>query len=449
MRLRNLFVEKQYYKNNLSLAYPVIIANIGQSVVGIVDNIMVGHLGAVELAGASLANVIVMNVMVFGIGIAIGLTPLVGPYYVTRDYRRCANYFQNALSLNGWIGLIIAILMFLFMPLLSHIGQDEAVVAVAKPFFFHLILSIVPFMIFFAFKQFSDGLGNTRISMVITIGCNILNIILNYLLIYGKCGFPEMGATGAAISTLIARSLMPIAFLVYYLTETSYRRYFYLFRRKALKLQTHLKLLKLGLPISTQMVIEMFALSMVALMMGWISAEALAASQIVFSLITMMFMVTDGICVAVTVLISHEVGFRNRGEIVKNYKAGVFMSSVIMFSASMMFMLFGDNIASIFNSDPTVIAIASQLFVVAVFLEVSDGIQATTLGALRGLQDVKYPMVYAAILYSVVNIPIAYLLGFTFGFGGPGIWFGFVISVTLAAILYIRRFIRKVRSLDF
>jgi len=441
MKLGRLLVDKSFYRENLILATPIVLANAGQSLVSVVDNAMVGRLGAEPLAAAAFAGVLVMNVLVFGLGMSYGLTPLVGKAHSTGDHRRAAFLFQNSLSLNTAIGAVLSLGLIAATPLLDHMGQDAAVVKAAKPFYMIAAASIFPYMIFLSFKQFMEGIGNTAVPMVITVGCNILNIFLNWVFIFGKLGAPQMGATGAALSTLISRAVMPVAFYIYLALHRSYRRYFLLFDTRNFTRKCHSQLLAIGTPISLQMVIEMFALSVTAVMMGWLSAEALAANQIVLTVMSFMFMVASGISGAVTVLVSHSARPRQ----IMNYaKAGMQMSALYMLAASLLFVFAGGRIAALFNTDPEVIAIAARVFVISAMFEISDGIQVTALGALRGMADVTRPMIYAIIIYLFVNIPVGYLLGFTAGLGEEGIWIGFLVGVTTAAVLFNVRLRRRV-----
>lgn len=446
---KRIFVDKSYYKHILTLALPIILANAGQSVVMIADNVMVGRLGAVPLAAASLSGVIIHNALVFAMGISMSLTPIVGELFANKNYKKSAVFFENSISLNLIAGLLVTLALLLFMPFLGNIGQDAEVVEMARPFFLLITLSIIPFMLFFTFKQFMEGIGNTKVSMYITLICNVVNIALNYVLIYGKLGFPEMGATGAAAATLASRTLMPIIYFAYMYKKIEYKRFFYFFKRSYLKVSEHMQLLKLGLPISCQLVVEVAALSFTTIMCGWIGAESLAASQVTLSVITVMFMVTVGISGAVTILTSHKYGKRD-GIAIKNYsKAGIMMAVSFMSIASLMFLLFSDSIVSIFTTDVEVKTIASRLLIVAVFLEVFDGIQVTALGGLRGIKDVSKPMTYAVFLYVFINIPISYVLGFVLDLKTVGIWSGFVICIGIASILFSRRLFLKARSIRY
>lgn len=441
----NFFVDKSYYKNNITLAMPVILANVGQAMVGIADNVMVGRLGAVPLASVSFANVIVFNVLVFGMGLAYGLTPLVGAAYSKNDTRKCANLFQNSLVLNTFVGVLLMGILLSIMPLFSYMGQSSQVVDNSINFYIIVTLSILPNMIFLSFKQFMEGLGNTKVAMIITISCNILNVILNYLLIYGKMGFPRMEIEGAAVATFISRLAMPIAFYMYMSRNNIYRRFFFFFSLKRVTMRRCKRILNIGLPISIQMTIEMLALSVTAIMTGWINPSAMAANQIVLSVISVMFMFTSGISGAVTILVSHAKGRNNARDIVNYTKSGIQMSAAFMCFAAILFIFTGRYIAMLFVPDEVVIEYAVQIFSIAVLFEVSDGIQVTALGALRGMTDVYRPMLYAVASYILINIPVAYTLGFVFDMGVRGIWMGFFCGLTVASILFIRRFNYKIK----
>lgn len=442
---QNVIVDKHFYKDNITLAIPIITANMGQALVGIVDNIMVGRLGATELAAASLGSMIVMNTLVFGMGMALSLTPLAGKAFATRSYRKAAFFFENSISLNTMIGLVLAAILLSALPLLDNIGQDPEVVKLAKPFYIYVAISVFPYMIFLSFKQFLEGIGNTKVSMIITICANLLNVLLNWMFIYGKLGCPAMGVAGAGLATLISRVSMPVAFYIYTMRNLPYKRFYTFFSLKSLTIRRHLSLFKVGLPISLQMLVEFFALSMTAIMMGWIGAKALAANQIVLSVMSFMFMVTSGMAGAVTILVSHESGKHNRREILGYSKSALQMSAVFMFCAALIFIFVGEYIAMAFIDDAEVIVLAGKIFLVAAMFEISDGIQVTALGALRGLTDVTKPMIYAIIAYLVINIPLAYVFGFILDWGVQGVWLGFFCGLTTAAILFVRRVFNQIK----
>lgn len=443
----NILMKKEHYSSVLNLAIPVIIANVGQTLVQVVDNIMVGRLGDLELASASFAGMIVTNIMMFGMGIAMGLTPNVGYRYVAKDYCDCSRYFQNSILQNTIFGAAMVFLFIAMVPLLDYFGQPQEVVDNSKTYFLILGASVFPYMIFMSFKQFMDGVGNTRISMIITIGVNLLNVLLNYLLIYGKWGFPEYGMNGAAIATLIARTLMPICFFIYMRQARFYRYFLKFFAWRELSKKVNKSLLNLGFPIASQLLIEFFALSMTGIMMGWLGTKEIAANQIVFTTISLFFLVTNGISAAVTILVSHRYGAGDKSGI-RNYTISAVQISVLfMAMAGTLLLLFGSNIASVFVSDPIVIALAAQIFGVVAFMEIFDGLQVTTLGVLRGMGDVSRPMIYAGICYGVISLGVAYLFGFTLGYGAQGIWVGFAVGVSVAFVLFAKRIYHNLKMM--
>ena len=440
--------ETRYYRENLKLALPIILSLAGQSVVQMIDTIMVGRLGAVELAAVAFAGTIIMNVMVVGIGISISLTPMTGQAFAKNAFKRAAILFQNSLALNSYTAVVLVGILFAVLPLLQFLGQPEDVIQISKGYYIFTALSVIPFLIFLSFKQFMEGIGNTKVAMVITIMCNLVNIILNYAFIYGKLGAPQLGVTGAAVATLIARLMMPIAFFLYMYRTYPFKRFFSFFRKKTLSFKTQMNLLKVGSPIAGQMVIEYLSLSFMVVMMGWVGTVALAANQIAMSLISFAFMISNGIAGASTVLVSQSVGRRDYGSVRSYAHASFHMSIAFMAVAGILFAVFGRQIATLFTSDAEVIAMAGKIFLVCAVLEVVDGLQITALGALRGLMDVNKPMIYAVIAYVFINIPTSYFLGFVLDMGAIGIILGFSFGLSIACILFLRRFKQNVDKME-
>jgi MATE family multidrug resistance protein len=296
------------------------------------------------------------------------------------------------------------------------------------------------------FKQFLEGLGNTFYSMLITIGCNILNVFLNFGFIYGYMGFPEMGVTGAGVATLISRIMMPVAFLVIVLVKKEYRHYFSYFSRAASSIKKQWELVKVGFPIAMQLTLELFSLTFMTIMMGWLGEKTLAANQITQTMMGFSFMIANGVAAASTILVSHDVGHKNVTAIKNHTYSGLHLGIAIMVFFALVYAFGGEYLARIFSADEEVIAITAKLFVVVALFEVIDGTQVTMLGALRGLTDVKFPMYCAVVCYLLVEIPVGYLLGFKLGLGAEGIVGGFMAGISLAAILFITRFRRIVRN---
>lgn len=440
-------LNRTYYKDNLKLAYPIILSSLGQSVVQFFDTLMVGHLGKEALAGVAFSAAITTIALVFGQGIGMSLTPLVGQSFARKETRRMSMLFQNAITLNLVTGAAIVAVLMLFVPLLPHLGQPKEVIDAAKSYFIITSISLFPAQIFLAFRHFMEGAGNTKITMRIIISANLLNIILNYIFIFGKCGFPAMGAFGAGLSTCVARSLMPVAYLVYMLCHKHYRKYFKFFSKKNFTLHTHKNIMRLGLPIAVQLSLECVSFSTVTIMMGWLSTVALAAYQIVLTFVTLTFQIACGIASATTILVSHAFGVKDRDRIRANSLSGLHLSFVSMGIAALCFITLGGVIASLFTTDTAVIAQARTLFIVAGAFQLVDGAQATLLGALRGMNDVAKPMKYSLICYILFAIPTAALLGFALETGPCGVLSGLAFGLLLATILYYTRLKTTIRRI--
>lgn len=428
------------YRENFRIAAPVILSLAGQSVVQIADSVMVGRTGAVPLAAVSFAGAVITNIMVIGLGLTIGLTPVAGMHWARSEFRRVSGYFQNSLSLNLFFSLLLVAILFALIPLLPLLGQPEEVTSLMNEYYIMVSISLIPMMIFLTGKQFLEGIGNTHISMYITLIANLINIFLNYLFIYGKLGFPVMGIDGAGLATLISRLLMPVMLLVLINKKEGYRRFLSMFRIAHFSVKEHLHLIKIGLPISGQMVIEFFSLSAITFMMGWMGTKSLAANQIVQTMINFTFMIANGVAAASTILVSHSAGKGNLSEARTRGFTGIKLSTIIMGTAALIFLLFGESIALLFTSDKEVTAIAVKIFYVVALFELFDGLQVTALGALRGLTDTKKPMFLAIFSYLFISLPVAYIGGFVLKLGEAGLMSGFAFGLLVASILFIRRF---------
>ncbi|MBQ9311963.1 MAG: MATE family efflux transporter [Bacteroidales bacterium] len=436
-----------FYKQNLSLAIPIMLSSLGQSLVQMVDTLMVGKLGTIELAGISFAGSITYNALVVGMGIAMALTPLVGQAYATNNRKRISKLFENSLSLNFMISLILVSILLCLMPLLKYFGQQDSVIQTCKPYYLIVTLSFIPMMIFLSFKQFMEGIDNTKIAMIITLCANILNIILNYVFIFGKLSFPQMGLFGAGLSTFISRALMPISFYIYIMYTEKYKTYIKDFSFRNLSTYLHKILLKMGLPIAGQMFVEMFSLLGITIMMGWLSASHLAGFQIISTMVNTTFLAASGICAATTVLISHSYGNKDVKSMKKHFFSGWKMVLVIMGVFAIVFIFFGKSIASLFSNDDYVISIAAQFFIVAGVFQLLDGTQVSGLAGLRAINDVTKPFFYACFSYSLALVS-AYFFGFVLQIGAWSIFAGFLIGLLCAGILYHRRFFLSVKRLS-
>ena len=434
-----------FYKRNLKVAFPVMITQAGQVLVQLADNIMVGHLGAAQLAGVSFANAIIMIGLVFAIGFAQGVTPVVGQHFGKGDGRAVAVALSNSAALNAIMAVVLTGIMLTVGAFMDRMGQDPEVLRYAKQYYFIIVAGFIPMIAFFNVRFFSEGIGNTRNEMWITIGTNILNIFLNWVLIYGKFGAPALGVAGAAWSTLISRVLGAIAFLIILFRVEEYRKFVRLTPRRAVHLREMLRQLKLSLPISLQNLLEVTAFSFAAIMVGWMGKYQLAAHQIAQNLSSLSFMIATGIGAAATIRVSHQFGAGRREDAYYAGIAAVHMAVAIMVFFGLLFISLHRVIPFIYTEDPAVIPIAGRLIIILALYQVFDAVQLASRSSLLGLKDINIPTVFSGISYYVICLPSAYLLGFTFGLGPDGVWIGLLLGLAVAALLFNVRFRRVCR----
>ncbi len=436
-----------FYKRNLRVALPVVMTQLGGALVGLADSIMVGRYGTTELAAVSFSNGIFFMVMVFAMGCVMGLTPLVGNAFAQNDDERVATYLQNGLYFTLILSVLTCLLLSAFLPFLDSMGQEPEVIVAARPYFITRVIGLFPFLLFCLSKQFLEGLGNTMIAMIISLGCNLLNVGLNYLLIYGKCGFPEWGALGAGVATMVACTLMPICFLVVIMVKRNYRKYVALFNRKRGSWSGIVNLSKIGFPIGLQTLLETFVFAASFIIVGWQSKEALAAHQIANQIADVAFMMSLGIGAATTIRVSHQYGKGDLKAMRMAAYASVHLCLLMNVIGASLMIGFCQYIPHIFTEDTAVIPIATNLLVFAGIFQFSDGLQCVGAGMLRGLMDVKKPALYAFVAYILLALPAGYVLMFPLGMGVEGMWVGFIIGLSVAAVLFHVRFQRLCRKM--
>ncbi len=430
----------QHYKINLQLAAPVMIGQLGHIMASVADSVMVGQLGTIPLAAVALANSIFAVFMVFGIGVAFGLTPLVA--YADGMKRQ---HLQSVLLHHSfWLNLVVGLLIFLvvtgFVPLLPYLNQDAAVIPQTGPYLIIISASVIPLMLFLTFKQFAEGLSRTKMAMSVSIGCNLLNVGLNYLLIFGKFGFPEMGINGAGWATLISRSLMFLLMWLYILKAKRFANFnLRIFTRK-LKIKVLRRLLQVGLPSGLQSIFEVSAFSLAALFAGMLGAKALAAHQIAINIASVSYMAVTGLGAAAAVRVGNQTGRRDAQNL-RLASITIFRMALIwMGFAGLVIFFFRHQLAAAYTNDPDVLALAAQMLIVVVIFQLSDGLQAVGLGALRGFTDVKVPTLITFMAYWVITLPFAYILSQYTPLGAMGIWYALAGGLTIAAILLIARY---------
>lgn len=444
-----------YYKRNLRVALPVMLTQLGASLVGFFDSIMVGHYATVDLAAVSFANAIFFTVMVFAMGALMGITPLVGIQVgemaqTTENksiiQRRIASLFQNGMLFTILLSVLMLILLSACIPFLDRFGQDPDVIEVARPYYILIVISLVPFLFFSFFKQFLEGLGNTMVAMVITLLMNGLNILLNWVFIYGNWGFEPMGATGAGIGSLISRIGMPLCFWAVMAFHKEWKQYLCM-AWKRFSWQHIRELAKIGFPIGGQTLLETFLFTASFVIIGWISKEALAAHQVANQVADMTFMLALGIGSATTIRVSHQLGEGNLHGVRMASNASIHLVLLMNTIGAALMIGLRNYIPILFTEDQEVIAIASQLIVVAGLFQYADGLQAVGAAMLRGITDVKVPMVIALVSYIIVGLSVGLLCAFPLKMGAAGIWIGFICGLALAAICFHIRFNYKFKQL--
>ncbi len=433
-------IQKEQFRKTYKLAYPVALSQLGHIATGVADSIMVGQLGSTPLAAASLANSVLSVIMVAGLGVSFGITPMIASADGKNDLTTVGKIFNNGTAVIMITAILITIFLYNLSPVLSILDQPKDVVTLSLPYYHIVLLSMIPIMYFQSFKQFAEGLSHTKQAMVISLSANLLNIILNYILIYGKLGFAPMGLTGAGIATLISRILMAVAMRIYVQNSKIYKPYLRPFRFKNLDKPMMWKIWKIGIPIGFQFTFEVAAFAFAAIMMGWMGAKQLAAHQIALSMAAVTYMLASGISSAATVRVGNALG-RNDREGIKHAGHSAYMLALILMATSALIFIFGNKILPGFYIDELdVIDLASSLLIIAALFQLSDGTQVVGLGALRGLSDVKVPTIITFVAYWVIGLPLAYFLAFYTTLGPLGIWLGLLVGLTVSAIFLFRRF---------
>ncbi len=427
-------------KTSFNLAYPVMLSQLGHVMMGVADNMMVGHLGARELAAAGLANVVFNVLLLFGIGVSYAITPLVAKADGEKDVTGINETLRHGLVINLVTSFVLCAIVYFGKNILYHIDQPEEVVALSIPYLEIITFSIIPVLIFQTYRQFSEGLSNTWIPMVIVIGCNFVNIGLNYLLIYGHGGFPKLGLNGAGWATLLSRVVMGLSLAFFVYLAPRFRQYRPAFRLGKYSRELFSKMLHIGLPAGLQFIFEVAAFDFSLVMMGWFGTQTLAAHQIAINLATVSYMTTSGLAAAAAIRVGNELGKRNLPALRQAGFVLIGMSMAFMTAWAILFISAKNVLPTLYVEDPDVITIAGPLIIIAGLFQLSDGLQVVCIGALRGLQDVKIPSVFIFISYWIIGLPLGYWLGFKAGFGGIGIWTGLLIGLTLTATAMLIRF---------
>lgn len=443
-----LSVYTKEFSYNLKLAYPVILGMLGHTLIGIVDKLMVGRLGAAELAAVSLGNSFIFVAMSIGIGFSTAITPIVAQADAAKDKDQVRSAFHHGLVLTTLLGLILFLAVYFSKPIMAYMGQPEDVIALASPYLDWVAFSLIPAIAYQGYKQFADGMSLTKYPMYAIVLSNIIHIPLNFMLIYGMWGFPEMGVTGAAIGTVISRIAMVI-FMHYLLAGRSrVKEYFHGFSLRKLSGEMTGKIVGLGLPSAMQMLFEVALFTSAIWLCGNIGKTSQAANEIALSIATLTYMFAMGLSVAGTIRVSNQRGLKDEVALVRVARSVFLLTLFVEAAFALIFIVFSGPLPKLFldlsdgaqqAENLRVVAIASKLLIVAAFFQLFDGLQAVVLGALRGIQDVKIPMWIAFASYWIIGFPVSWYLGLHTSLGPEGVWYGLLAALLSASVfLYLR-----------
>lgn len=433
---------RSYYKDSLWLAIPVVISQLGHTLVQTADSIIVGHFaGTISLAAVSLVNSIFVMAMVIGMGISYGITPLIAQHNGRHEHDECGQLLSNSLLINSITGVVLFVLIsFGTMHLIGHLDQSSEVVRQARPYLFLIGTSLIPLLIFNTFKQFAEGLGFTKQAMLISIWGNALNICLGIIFVKGMFGISPMGIKGVGYSTLIDRCTMATVMGIYVFRSKNFRKYLKNFAIRNIDRLRTSKILKIGAPVALQYTFEVSAFSGAAILIGTISPIAQAAHQVAISLASLTYMAASGISAAAAIKSGNFFGAKKHQELRLSAISNYHIAIVFMSLAAVIF-TFGNHLLPwIYTSDNRVITIAAQLLIIAAFFQLFDGTQVVGLGVLRGMGDVNIPTFITFIAYWIIGLPVGYLLGIKFNMGASGVWYGLVLGLLTASILLFIRF---------
>lgn len=433
------------YMRIIRLGLPILVGQLGMIVVGFADTKMVGLYSTEALASASFVNNL-FNVVIFAcIGFSYGLTPLIGALFSQGRRRSIGEMLLNGVVINTLFALLITAVMTVLYFNLHRLDQPEELLPLIRPYYLIYLAGVVPVSLFNAFAQWSYGINRTALPMWITLFANVLNILGNWLLIYGHWGLPELGLVGAGISTLVARVVCPVLIAVAFFLAPIYREYREGFTRGRLNGQCFRQINRTSWPVSLQMTFESGSFTAAAIMTGWLGAVPLAAFQIVVITGTLGFCVYYSVAAAVSVLVSNAAGASDKPLMRHVAWCGYHIILTLATAASLAFIFGGNAFVHQFTNDPEVISAALALIVPLVLYQYGDATQITYANALRGTANVMPMMWIAFVCYVVVGIPATYVLGFPLGMGAYGIILSFSVSLFLAAGLFFWFFRRTTR----
>jgi len=441
----NLFANE--IKKTVYLSFPIVVGQIGQLLMSVVDNIMVGKVGVQALAASSIANALFTLVMVVGFGISLAITPLTAIALGQGKDKECGVILRQGLILNLFCGIVLCGITLVLAECIRFMNQPMDIVAPAALYMKVLGFSLIPMMIFQSYRQFAEGVSFLKPAMIITLLANLINIFVNWVFIYGNLGAPAMGLTGAGFATISSRVFMAILLVIVVIKSQYLKRFDPTLNYRKIDFFIMKKLLKIGIPGGCQYFFEVSAFAASSIMIGWIGATELAAHQIALNLASISFMVALGISSAATIRVGNAVG---KNDISATRTAGfsaTILCAVFMASAGLFFIQFRQVLPGFYLLETKVIEMASAVLIIVAIFQISDGTQAVGLGILRGITDMKIPTLFTFAAYWLLGLPSGYILAFKFDMGIMGVWYGLLVSLTISACLMIMRFHFKSKRL--
>ena len=427
------------YVSLLKLALPIIVGQLGGIITGLADTIMVGQHSTQELAASSFVNNVLNTFIIFGTGFSFALTPLVGENLARNKKYVVSAWLKNGIIANFLLSVVLMVILTIIYFNVEHFGQPSELLPLIKPYYLVSMVSIIFIMLANAFRQFVEGITNPSVSMWILLSGNLLNIIGNYVLIYGKCGFEEMGLIGAGYSTLVSRMFMFAMFVLVFVLRPSYKAYRKGFMRMWVLPNRLMRVTKLGVPIAFQQGLEAATFSLTAIMIGWLGSIELAAHQVVISISTISFTTYLGLGAATAIRTSFFKGAKDWEQVRKTTVAGIHLGIIVSTLTCIALYVFRNDISFIFSEDPNVASIVVMLLPILMLYQYVDGAQIVLANALRGLADVKPIMWISFITNFLIAIPAGYILGFPLGMGIEGVWLAYPIGFLFSVILLGRR----------
>ncbi|CAN5434109.1 MATE family efflux transporter [soil metagenome] len=439
---------RKHFSQTFFLAVPVCLSNVGHIAVDLADNFFIGQLPerTSGQAAVSLAGALYIMILVLLIGVSYGLTPIVAEAAAQNKKEKIISHLRHSFVQNISVAIILFAVLYFVAPFLRYTDKPHEVTTLAIKYLNVTMLSMIPLSIFFTCKQFAEGMSNTKAAMFITIGANVMNIILNYFLVFGKCGFPQLGVMGACWATFISRCFMAVVMLSYIYFVPMYREFRAAFHFRKLSWQPIIEQMKIGIPSGLMFVLEVAAFSIPTLFIP--GTSQLAAHRISLGLAAMTYMISSGLGAAATIRVGHFLGLKDRTGLRRAGFSAMIFSISFMFISAITFIIFRYKLTSMFNSDPEVLKYAAPLLFIAAAFQLFDGAQVTVQGALRGLKDTIVPGFIAFVSYWIIALPASWYFCTQMQLGVQGVWFGFILGLASASFGFIYRF-NKISKREF